>query len=94
MCTNQHCFRARVSPKPWRIGIETHLKPRPGVWPIKPDRMPDRVRWVDEYERKAKAYAACRYIGAKGNGVVDPAVEKVRALHDELCRAHSELPLA
>lgn len=94
MCTNQHCFRARVSPKPWRIGVESHLKPRPGVWPINPDRMPDRIRWVEEYERKAEAYASCRFIAAKGNGVVDPAVEKVRALHDELCRAHSDLPLA
>ena len=94
MCTNQHCFRARVSPKPWRIGVESHLKPRPGVWPINPHRMPDRVRWVNEYERKAEAYASCRFIGAKGSGVVDPAVEKVRELHDELCRVQSDLPLA
>lgn len=94
MCTNQHCFRARVSPKPWRIGIESHLKPRPGVWPINPDRMPDRIRWVEEYERKADAYASCRFMTAKGNGAVDPAVEKVRALHDDLCRAHSDLPIA
>lgn len=94
MCTNQHCFRARVSPKPWRIGIESHLKPRPGVWPINPERLPDRVRWVNEYERKAEAYASCRFMAAKGSGVVDPAVEKVRELHDELCRARSDLPLA
>ena len=94
MCTNQHCFRARVSPKPWRIGIESHLKPRPGVWPINPDRLPDRVRWVNEYERKAEAYASCRFVAAKGSSVVDPAVEKVQILHDELCRAHSDLPLA
>lgn len=94
MCTNQHCFRARVSPKPWRIGVESHLKPRPGVWPINPDRMPDRVRWVNEYERKAEAYASCRFLVAKGSGVVDPAVEKVQILHDDLCRAQSDLPLA
>lgn len=94
MCTNQHCFRARVSPKPWRIGIESHLKPRPGVWPINSERMPDRVRWVEEYERKSEAYASCRFITSKGNGVVDPVVEKVRVLHDELCRAHSDLPIA
>lgn len=94
MCTNQHCFRARVSPKPWRIGVESHLKPRPGVWPISPERLPDRVRWVSEYERKAEAYASCRFIAAKGSDVVDPTVEKVRVLHDELCRAHSDMPLA
>ncbi|HET7867922.1 MAG TPA: hypothetical protein VFL86_26250, partial [Burkholderiaceae bacterium] len=27
MCLNQRCFRARVSPKPWRIGIGTHIRP-------------------------------------------------------------------
>ena len=94
MCSNQKCFRARISPKPWRIGIESHLKPRPGVWPINPKRMPDRIRWVNEYERKAEAYAACRFLVAKGNGQVDPSVDEVRQLHDDLCRANSELPLA
>lgn len=94
MCANQHCFRARVSPKPWRIGIESHLKPRPGVWPINPARLPDRVRWVNEYEHKAEAYASCRFVAAKGSGRIDPAVDDVRQLHDDLCRANSELPLA
>ena len=28
MCLRQHCFRARVSSKPWRIGIGQHLRPR------------------------------------------------------------------
>ena len=94
MCSNQHCFRARVSPKPWRIGIASHLKPRPGVWPINPDRIPDRIRWVEDYERKSEAYASCRFLVAKGSGQVDPTVDEVRQLHDDLCRATSELPLA
>jgi hypothetical protein len=42
MCLNQRCFRARLSAKPWRIGIADHLKPRPGVWPIRPERLPAR----------------------------------------------------
>lgn len=94
MCSNQHCFRARVSPKPWRIGIGNHLKPRPGVWPINPERLPDRIRWVDDYERKSEAYASCRFLVAKGSDKVDPTADAVRQLHDELCRATSDLPLA
>ena len=35
MCINQQCFRARLTPKPWRIGISAHMKPRPGVWPAR-----------------------------------------------------------
>ena len=34
MCQKQNCFRARLSAKPWRIGIKQRLKPRPGVIPI------------------------------------------------------------
>jgi hypothetical protein len=94
MCRNQQCFRARVSPKPWRIGIDGHIKPRPGIWPINPERLPQRAKWVEEYERKAAAYASCRYLESLGRGTPDPAAEAVRRLHDELSRATSGLPIA
>lgn len=94
MCERQRCFRARVSPKPWRIGIGKHLRPRPGVWPIHPARLPERGRWVAQYERVAEGYAACRFMRAYGDGAVDPRADEVRRLHDDLCRADSALPLA
>jgi len=94
MCMNQHCFRARVSPKPWRIGIKQHLKPRPGVWPINPARLPDREKWVNEYERKSEKFASCRFIADLGNDQVDANAEKVRVLHDQLCKSDSQMPLA
>lgn len=72
MCLNQRCFRARLSPKPWRIGIERHIKPQPGVWPISPERLPERYRWVEDYERKARDYAACRYVASLGSSQTDP----------------------
>jgi len=88
MCLNQRCFRARLTAKPWRIGIEGHLRPRPGVWPVDPERLPERGAWVDAYEAKAAGFAACRYVATVGSGVTDPAVEPVIALHDELSRAN------
>lgn len=94
MCVRQHCFRARVSPKPWRIGIGRHLRPRPGTWPINPDRMDDRRHWVADYERRSTGFAACRYVRTLGEGRADPNIDAVRALHDRLCRAESALPLA
>ncbi|MGH8105220.1 MAG: hypothetical protein ACREO2_02805 [Arenimonas sp.] len=94
MCMHQHCFRARVSPKPWRIGIKSHLKPRPGIWPIKSDRLPDRERWVNDYERKSDGFASCRFMADMGSDHVDPNVDNVRMLHDELCKADSDMPLA
>jgi hypothetical protein len=93
MCQRQHCFRARVSPKPWRIGIPQHLKPRPGVWPVAPERMDDLWRWVAEYERAARGFAACRFLEALGGGRVDPAAADVQRVHDELSGALTTLPL-
>ena len=94
MCRRQHCFRARVSPKPWRIGIGGHLRPRLGIWPVSPERLPGRQRWIEEYERAAHGHAACRFLEALGSGTVDAAAERVMQLHDELCRARDGLPIA
>ncbi len=94
MCMNQRCFRARVTAKPWRIGIKTHITPSPGVWPISPDRMPARQKWIASYDKCALSYAACRFVKSIGNGLIHPDVQEVRRLHDELSRANSSLSLA
>lgn len=94
MCLKQQCFRARVSPKPWRIGIGHHMPPRPGVWPIRPERMPDRLQWIADYDRLRQKFAACRFIEAIGSHTVDSRASEVQQWHDELCRACDELPIA
>ncbi len=93
MCRNQKCFRARLTPKPWRIDME-RLRPRPGVWPIKREHMDRRRRWVEEYERKSGAYASCRFVDTLGTGRASRDCERVKAIHDRYCRAESGLPLA
>lgn len=95
MCRNQRCFRARVSPKPWRIGIGTHIRPRPGVWPVRPERRPERARWVEAYETSARGYASCRLLETLGgSSAVHPSARAVQQLHDELCQANTMLPMA
>lgn len=94
MCLNQHCFRARVSAKPWRIGIGDHIRPRPGTWPVSPERLPERRAWLERYDHAAAGFAACRFIESLGKGASVPAAQAVRQLHDELCRAHAKLPIA
>lgn len=94
MCLRQNCFRARVSPKPWRIGISDHMKPRPGTWPIDASRMPERQRWTAQYELKAKGFASCRYVESLGSKTAHPAALAVQLLHDDLCQAVGNLPLA
>jgi hypothetical protein len=94
MCRNQHCFRARVSPKPWRIGIGAHMRPRPGIWPVKPEHLEKRQAWIRHYEATAANYASCRFVEALGSDTVHPKAELVRELHDGLSQAQSGREIA
>ncbi len=94
MCEKQRCFRARVSPKPWRIGKNTHILPSRGVWPVSPEVLPRRMEWIADYDARSREYASCRFVEELGAGRPDARAEAVRRLHDDACRAHSELPLA
>lgn len=93
MCELQACFRARTSGKPWRMNVR-HIRPRPGVWPVHPDRVALRQAWIAEYEAAAVHFAACRFLEELGDGRVDPRCAEVQRIHDELSRARSDLPLA
>jgi len=92
MCRSQLCFRARVSGKPWRMGIDEHL--RGGVWPVTNERLLIRNRWIERYEEVSKNYASCEFIETLGNGKMDSDVKSVLQWHDLLCGVGNGLPLA
>lgn len=95
MCRVQQCFRARLSPKPWRIGMKARIRPPGAAWSRSQANLPARLAWIAEYERRSAGYAACRYLCSLGRvSQVDPRADAVRALHDEGTRAGSGLPLA
>lgn len=92
MCKNQQCFRARLTPKPWRIGLKP-MNPR-DQWPISPNKLAARNNWINNYQAKAEHYAACRFIKSFGNQIIDEKVIKVIELHDHFSKALSYLPIA
>lgn len=94
MCLRQQCFRARLSAKPWRIGIHDHIQPDRGGWPFAQGWEAPRAAWVAHYEKIAKDYAACRYTETLGTGITHPEVQRLQTWHDDLCRAQSGLPIA
>ncbi len=95
MCKVQHCFRARLTAKPWRIGISRRIRPPVAAWSAEQAMLPERLAWIAHYEQMAQGYAACRYLRSFGDTTrVDPKAEQVRALHDDIARSGSELPLA
>ena len=87
MCANQKCFRARLTGKPWRMGITEPMKPRPGVWPVAPEHLERRNAWVQAYEARFSEYAACHFLDSLGSGEVHESIRPVIELHDRLCRA-------
>ncbi|MFN0080282.1 MAG: hypothetical protein ACKVY0_27765 [Prosthecobacter sp.] len=94
LCALQACFRARVSPKYWRMGYKPkELLPK-SKWPFPPEHVQRRERWVAGYQAIVPKFASCRFIERLGSPIVHPDAESVRALHDQLCRADSSLPLA
>lgn len=94
MCVNQNCFRARLTPKPWRMGMPRLHPPYSAAWRPEHAALPARRAWVESYDREAQGYAACRYLETLGSGATDADAESVRVLHDLLCQAERALPLA
>ncbi|MDO5086430.1 MAG: hypothetical protein Q4D74_02320 [Comamonadaceae bacterium] len=94
MCLRQRCFRARVSAKPWRMGMTGRIRPGTGAWPVAPEDEGPRAAWVARYEAAARGHAACAFMHALGAPLTDTHVQPVLDWHDELCQAHSALPLA
>lgn len=92
MCALQACFRARVSPKPWRMDMDR--SPLRRVWPLPDGQQHEYKAWVSRYETRSTGFAACRMIGEHGSGKTDARCEQVRRMHDEMSRAHHDLPIA
>lgn len=93
MCQKQACFRARVSAKPWRIGITPRIGW--GTWPVtKEPALQRRSAWIVAYEAAARDFRPCAFVEEVGNGSESPRGRAVRELHDSLCQIHRELPLA
>lgn len=94
MCHNQRCFRARISPKPWRIGLSRLNAPAVAAWQPAHADLPERRRWIARYEAAAPRFASCRFLETLGQGPEAPEAIAVREVHDLFCRADSALPLA
>lgn len=91
LCQVQKSFRARLTPKPWRVGLENP----PTTFPYESPSDEAALRqWVARYDAASAGRATCQFIEELGGGTEHPDVAALRALHDEHTRATSNLPLA
>jgi hypothetical protein len=93
MCRKQGCFRARLTGKPWRMGVT--LRPPRGSWPHRtPEAQDRRARFAAACDAAAPGFAACRFVAEVGTAPEHPRCAAVRDLHDRESRALTDLPLA
>ena len=90
LCRAQKCFRARVSPEPWRCGFTSPS----ARFPFDDDtKRAQFEEWKREYDGHQKDYASAKLleiIGSRFDSSLNGAID----LHDELCHANSDLALA
>jgi len=91
LCRQQECFRARLTPKPWRCDHFANYV----NWPHEADEQRQQFdQWLAAYNKKRTAYATCRLVATLGGEAIHPAIKPVVALHDEWTGCRESLPLA
>jgi hypothetical protein len=90
LCKAQECFRARLTPKPWRCGCASNTV----RWPRDDAEQRRFEQWQSGYLARQANYATCRFLATLGHGRVHPDVERIVAVHDELTRCRESLELA
>jgi hypothetical protein len=91
LCQAQACFRARLTPKPWRCNIDTP----PSRYPWENTNVEIQYRlWERRYEQAGRSYSVCRLVKQIGPHEVHPDVAPILALHDRLTGIEDQRPLA
>ena len=91
LCKAQDCFRARLTPKPWRCGCAQS----PQRWPREePGQQRQFEEWLSVYDARHTDFATCRFLKTLGEGHVHPDVAHILDLHDQTTRCHESMDLA
>jgi hypothetical protein len=91
LCKTQECFRARLTPKPWRCGVSAlHVS-----YPWRDGDAEEQARdWIEKYQQKTKGFATCTFLKHLGHSRVDEEIARVVDFHDDMTGAGSRLDLA
>jgi hypothetical protein len=91
LCGVQKCFRARLTPKPWRCGLRNPYD----RWPWPDAKAEKRFNaWEAEYREASEEYATCELIATLGCGMVHQDIRPILDFHDQATRVNSKLKLA
>jgi hypothetical protein len=91
LCQTQKCFRARLTPKPWRCALVR----KPERWPFLDARAEKGFqKWEAQYQSMSFNWATCELVKKIGNEEIHPAIQPILKIHDELTKVESKLKLA
>ena len=90
LCRIQNCYRARLTPKPFRL----HIRKCRFSYPETDETvLAKQIQWLEEYNARMKNFATCHYLGSINATYKTMADDTIR-YHDERTRAMTDLPLA
>ena len=89
LCTVQECFRARLTPKFWRCGMQGPPVRFPWADAAQEQSMRD---WERDYNRTVDEFATCEFLESLGSSEIESQIEPIVELHDRLsCRPGKQL---
>lgn len=100
LCVRDNNYRARLTPKPERIGVsDLNSVINTRQWLKGLDSAPNDVReeycdWYDEYSQKRKQYSTCMLTKFKQTSPCPSPIDEFIRYHDLATRAQISLPLA
>ena len=105
LCQSQKCFRARLTPKRWRM-VTKDLPPCPELkfritqdmlesWSATDEqRLKNYDQWTKAYDKASEKYSTCELISQVGNPVISSELSSLIQLHDEYTNACRGFSLA
>lgn len=78
-CLRQNCFRARLTPKPWRIGMQRLDIRYP---PDTKDNEQKYLQWIGEYNKIKNNFSTIKFKFEMGSCVHNSNVDKIITFHD------------
>lgn len=86
LCRKQACYRARLTPKPYRMRLRAHRV----QYPRDATQEAALREWLPGYEAASARYATCRLLRVIGVAASSPVID----YHDRVCAVDSGRPLA
>lgn len=88
LCKTQSCFRARLTPKPWRVGL---------IYPDPASRFPRNnsnqeifSSWLREYDYKSRSYSVVKEIAQFGNQPILADIKTILSIHDKYALTNND----